>query len=172
MPPPLNHAAAHKLTYRPGTEEDVPFFRDVYVSTRTEEVAQTGWPPEMQAAFLQHQHEAQHSHYRNAYPNAERLVIEHEGEGIGRLYLEQFETDVRIIDIAFLPAARRRGFGEAILRDIQADAASRGKSVSIHVEKNNPARRLYVRLGFEVVKDVGVYELMEWRDASSSGTTR
>jgi len=167
MPPPLTHAAAHAVTYRPGTEEDTPFFGAVYMSTRTEEVAQTGWPPEMQAAFLQHQHEAQHSHYGNAYPNSERLVIERGGEAVGRLYLEEFDKEFRIIDIAFLPQARGQGLGEAILRDIHEMASAKGKPVSIHVEKNNPARRLYVRLGFEVKADAGVYDLMEWAPATS-----
>jgi ribosomal protein S18 acetylase RimI-like enzyme len=162
MPPPLRHAAAHGISYRPGGEEDAPFFRDVYVSTRTEEVARTGWPAEMQAAFLLQQHEAQHSHYGHVYPDAERLVIERNDETIGRLYLEELAHELRIIDIAFLPNARGRGLGEAILRDIHLMASARGKPVGIHVEKHNPARRLYLRLGFEVKEDVGVYERMEW----------
>jgi hypothetical protein len=29
--------------------------------------------------------------------------------------------------------------------------------VTIHVERHNPALRLYARLGFEVVDDLGVY---------------
>ena len=33
--------------------------------------------------------------------------------------------------------------------------------MSIHVEKNNPAMQLYVRLGFTVAEDKGVYDLME-----------
>jgi ribosomal protein S18 acetylase RimI-like enzyme len=163
MPPPLRAAARCGVTYRPATEADLPFLALVYFSTRLEEVAQTGWPLEMQRAFLQQQHEAQHSHYGIAYPDAERLVIVHGGEDVGRLYLDEFPTQVRIIDIALLPEARGRGLGEAIMRDIGADAAARGKRVSIHVEKQNPARRLYDRLGFETVEDKGVYDLMEWR---------
>ena len=162
MPPPLRHAAAHGISYRPGGEEDAPFFRDVYVSTRTEEVARTGWPAALQAAFLEQQHEAQHGHYRNAYPRAERLVIEQAGAPIGRLYLEELARELRIIDISFLPHARGRGLGEAILRDVRVMAAGLGKPVGIHVEKHNPARRLYLRLGFEVKEDVGAYERMEW----------
>ena len=38
-----------------------------------------------------------------------------------------------------------------------------GKALSIHVEKFNPALRLYERLGFSVKEDKGVYLLMEWR---------
>lgn len=163
MPPPIRAAAAHGIAYRPATEDDLPFFSDLYASTRAEEVAATGWPPELQRAFLQQQHEAQHGHYGNVYPEAERLVIERGGEAAGRLYLAEWEKEVRVVDISLGPAQRGRGLGEAILRDVQEDAASRGKGVSIHVEKHNPARRLYERLGFATAEDKGIYDLMEWR---------
>jgi ribosomal protein S18 acetylase RimI-like enzyme len=35
--------------------------------------------------------------------------------------------------------------------------------VRLHVEFNNPAMKLYRRLGFETIEDQGVYHLMEWR---------
>jgi hypothetical protein len=40
--------------------------------------------------------------------------------------------------------------------------------VSIHVEKFNPAMRLYRRLGFLTEEDKGVYDLMRWRAAGAS----
>ncbi|WP_246673464.1 hypothetical protein [Mesorhizobium sp. B2-4-14] len=46
------------------------------------------------------------------------------------------------------------------MRDLVKEAWLAGKSASIHVEKNNPARQLNVRLGFTVVEDKGVYDLM------------
>jgi ribosomal protein S18 acetylase RimI-like enzyme len=46
--------------------------------------------------------------------------------------------------------------------DLLAEAAAAGKCVTIHVEKNNPAMRLYRRLGFAAVEDKGVYDLMRW----------
>jgi len=169
MAPPLRFAARFAIAYRPAAESDLPFLAGVYAATRTEELAATGWPRELQHAFLMQQHEAQHAHYANVYPEAERLVIERGGEAIGRLYLIEWPANLRVIDVSLLPAARGQGIGEAILRDVGADAASRGKKVSIHVEKHNPARRLYERLGFAVVEDKGVYDLMEWTPAATGG---
>ena len=167
MPPPIRAAAAHGVTYRNAAEADLPFFAALYASTRMDEVAVTGWPIEAQHAFLIQQHEAQHAHYQNAYPDAERLVIERGGEAIGRLYLWESCREIRIVDIALMPGSRGLGIGEAVLRDVQQDAASRGRIVSIHVEKHNPARALYLRLGFEPVEDKGVYDLMEWSPPGS-----
>jgi len=62
----------------------------------------------------------------------------------------------------FLPERRGRGLGEALLRDLMDEAAAAGKDVSIHVEKLNPAMRLYRRLGFAIEEDKGVYDLMRW----------
>ena len=155
-------AANCGLGFRRLSDSDLPFLAQVYASTRAEEVALAGWSAQQAAAFLQSQFEAQHAHYQRYYPNADWLVTMHGGVDAGRLYLERWPTQHRIIDISFLPAHRGRGLGEALLQDLMDEATAAGKAVSIHVEKLNPAMRLYRRLGFETVEDKGVYDLMRW----------
>lgn len=161
MPPPIRAAAGFGIGYRPFTDDDLPFTAELYASTRRWEVALTGWPREAQEAFLAQQHEAQHSHYSAHYDGLERLIVEREGEAIGRLYLHETGDDLRIVDISLVASCRAQGIGGAILRDVIADAHARGKAASIHVEKNNPARRLYLRLGFVQAVDRGVYDLLQ-----------
>jgi GNAT superfamily N-acetyltransferase len=163
MPPPLRAAAGLGVSYRPSAEADLPFLATVYASTRAEEVASTGWPLEMQQQFLTHQFDAQHRHYQRHYPDAEWLVIERRGEPIGRLYIEEWPSQIRLIDISLLPHGRGEGVGSAILADLMEAAKAAGKALSIHVEQNNPAMRLYLRLGFVQVEEHGIYHLMEWR---------
>jgi GNAT superfamily N-acetyltransferase len=167
MPPLLRAAAGLGVSYRPSTDEDLPFLALVYASTRLEEVAQTGWPLEMQHQFLAHQADAQHQHYRRHYPDAEWLVIERGGEAIGRLFIEEWASQIRLIDISLLPLGRGGGVGTAILADLQEMAADAGKPLTIHVERNNPAMRLYHRVGFAKIDEHGVYDLMEWRPEAS-----
>jgi GNAT superfamily N-acetyltransferase len=166
MPPPLRAAARLGVSYRPSTDGDLSFLATVYASTRLEEVASTGWPEEMQLQFLAHQADAQHRHYRRSYPNAEWLVIERAGEPIGRLFIEEWSDQIRLIDISLMPQGRGGGVGGAILADLQEMAVAAGKALTIHVERNNPAMRLYLRLGFAKIDEHGVYDLMEWRGAS------
>ena len=64
---------------------------------------------------------------------------------------------------SFLPEHRGKGFGEALLRDLMDEAAASGKAISIHVEKQNPAMRLYQRLGFVTEEDKGIHDLMRWK---------
>lgn len=169
MPPPLRAAAALGISYRPVTDADIPFLAGVYASTRAEELALTGWPDEMKLQFLAHQFNAQHTDYERNYPDAERLVIEHQGEDVGRLYLDEESGNFNLIDIALLPAARGSGLGGAILDDIIGQAEASGKSVTIYVEKNNPARHLYDRLGFVCENDEeGVYDLLKWSATESA----
>jgi ribosomal protein S18 acetylase RimI-like enzyme len=160
FPPAWPRSDRAGLAFRRSTEADLPFLSRLYASTRMEELAVTDWSEAQKAAFLDMQFQAQHAHYRKHYPEADWLVVERAGQDIGRLYVERWPSQHRIIDIAFLPNHRRKGYGTALLRDLIDEASLAGKSASIHVEKNNPARRLYVELGFVVVEDKGVYDLM------------
>lgn len=150
------------VTARAMTDEDLPFVAALYASTRIEELAGTGWPDDLRDGFLDQQHRAQHQHYQAHYPGLEWMILEQDGGAIGRLYLVEWPREFRIVDISLSARCRGKGIGAALFADLLAAAAARGKIVSIHVEKANPARRLYRRLGFEVVADKGVYDLLEW----------
>lgn len=160
--PVLPRAAARGLAFRRMNEDDLPFLGSLYASTRTEELAPLPWSAEEKRAFLEQQFRAQHAHYMQHYPDADWLVVEREGAPVGRLYLERWPSEIRIIDIALMPGARGTGLGRAMLEDVQALAARDGLGVGIHVEHNNPAMRLYLRLGFSRREDKGVYHLMHW----------
>jgi ribosomal protein S18 acetylase RimI-like enzyme len=134
----------------------------VFASTRAEEVASTGWPEEMQRQFIAQQFDAQHRYYMQHYRDAEWLVIEQEGVGVGRLYVDIWAEEIRLIDISLLAEARGRGIGGAILSDLMISAREQSKPLTIHVEQSNPALRLYSRLGFEKVDEHGIYHLMKW----------
>jgi ribosomal protein S18 acetylase RimI-like enzyme len=160
-------AADAGLTFRRISDADLAFLARVYASTRTEELAATSMTDAQKAAFLDQQFRGQHAHYQKHYPQADWLVTSRAGEDIGRLYIERWPSQHRIIDIAFLPEHRGKGFGAALLRDLMDEAAACGKDVTIHVEKFNPAMQLYRRLGFKTEEDKGVYDLMRWTAAAS-----
>ncbi len=165
-------AAAAGLTFRPVSDADLPLLARIYASTRADELAMVSWSDAQKAAFCDMQFRAQHADYQRNYPDAERLVIMRAGADIGRLYLQRGETEHRIIDIALLPERRGTGFGTALLRDLMDEAATARKGIGIHVEKFNPAMRLYRRLGFVAVEDQGVYDLMRWTAPAEAASAR
>ena len=161
MPLRLKAAAAIGLSVRPMSSDDDAFVAALYASTRAEELAATGWPAEMQRQFLAQQHQAQDRHYRTAYPDAEWLIIERSGSPVGRLYLLETERELLIIDISLVPEGRGRGWGGALLADVLARADAAAIAVTLSVVRHNPARRLYLRHGFELVEDKGLYLVLE-----------
>ena len=163
MPPPLRAAAEHGISYRLRTEEDLPFIEALYWSTREDELAGTGWPEALKRQFAAQQQSAQSRHFELNHPGAEWLLIEQGGAAIGRLYVEDRDDRILLVDIALMPESRGRGIGTAIIGDLLALGRDEGKPVWLSVFKTNKARRLYARLGFAFAGDAGAYDEMEWR---------
>ena len=125
------------------------------------------WTAEQREAFLRQQFEAQHAWYQENYAGAAfDVVLAPDGQAAGRLYVARWPREIRLIDVALLPEFRRQGLGSAILGDLLAEARRAGKPVTIHVERVNPALRLYERLGFRQKEDKGVYLFLEWSPAA------
>jgi ribosomal protein S18 acetylase RimI-like enzyme len=74
---------------------------------------------------------------------------------------DRFGEELRIIDLALLPEFRGRGVATSLLGSLIREAAGLGLPLRIHVERFNPALRLYERLGFRLVADRGVYLFLE-----------
>ena len=84
-----------------------------------------------------------------------------------RLYVDRRKSEIRLVDIALLPELRRRGAGTRLIVELQREAEASGRTLTIHVERFNPARALYDRLGFREIGEAGeVYRLLEWRPVS------
>jgi ribosomal protein S18 acetylase RimI-like enzyme len=147
---------------RAATSEDRGFLLRVYESTRADELASTDWTAEQKAAFCQMQFEAQDTYYRQQYPTASFEVIESDGISLGRLYVDRWPREIRIMDLALLPEHRGCGTGTRLLQALMEEARASARTLSIHVERYNPALRLYERLGFRLAEDKGVYLLLEY----------
>lgn len=154
--------AVAAVALRPATPDDRELLFRVYAGTRAEELAPVPWPPEAKEAFLSQQFDAQDAWWRTHYAGATFEIVVVDGRDAGRLYLWEGEKEVRVVDVALLPEARRGGVGTRLLRYVQERARAAGKSVTIHAERMNPALALYERLGFRLVEDKGVYLFLSW----------
>lgn len=134
--------------------------QELFFSVRAPEFAMMGWPEATLRDFLAGQSQLQNRHYTNVYPNAANLVVTQHDTAIGRVILYASPGDIRVVDIALLPQWRGSGLGGALLEAIKQQAKARGASVSLSVDLNNPARRLYLRQGFQPVSDNGVAQEM------------
>jgi ribosomal protein S18 acetylase RimI-like enzyme len=166
---PLHTKTIGKQTYsfRPITDSDRTFLLKLYGSTRADELALTGWTEDQKKEFLQQQFSAQHTYYQENFPHASFLIIQDGQTPVGRIYTDRRPDEIRLIDITLLPEYRGGGLGTALLEELITEAGEAGKPLRIHVEKFNPALRLYKRLGFSHIADTGVYFLMEWSPENS-----
>jgi len=149
------------ISVRPESPHDQDFLLALYASTRDEELKLVPWPDAQKFAFLKMQFDLQSAHYHRHYPAASYQIILLEDRPIGRLYVHRGESHILLIDIALLPQHRGMGIGGQFLGELLAEGHAAQKTVAIHVERNNPALRLYTRLGFQIVEDKGVYYYME-----------
>lgn len=161
------------VSLRPVGSDDDAFLFHLFAATRAPAFACLTGGPDQLEVLLRLQFNAQRLHYRQHFPEAIEQVIESSGQQVGRLYVNHQEGEIRILDIALLPDHRSAGIGGALLKQLLAEAASTGKPARLQVERHNPARRLYWRLGFRQTADTGVYVEMEWTvDSVDKATAR
>jgi ribosomal protein S18 acetylase RimI-like enzyme len=157
-----------RVALRPLTADDEPFALSVYASTREEELAPVPWSDEQKAAFVAMQFAAQSAHYAQHYDGMTSDVVLVDGEPAGRLLVHRGAREIRIVDIAILPAFRGRGAGTELLEELMDEAIEMDKRMSIHVERENRALSLYERLGFAPAGETDVYLRMEWDPPTST----
>lgn len=134
----------------------------LYSSVRAAELAPVDWSDDEKASFLRSQCELQRAHYRQYYVDAEFSIIERAARPIGRLYVHTTRSEVRLMEIALLNDQRGKGIGTAIVGALLESAAVKQLPVTLHVEPNNPAQRMYARFGFRFVEDRGAYQFLSW----------
>jgi ribosomal protein S18 acetylase RimI-like enzyme len=151
------------VSLRPTVADDESFLYTLYCSTRSEEMAAWGWHPQQQEMFLKMQYRAQQHHYRSLTEGVDQQIILLEQQPIGRLIVSRSDAKFSLDDIALLPERRGKGIGAALIEGLLAEARQANRPVTLHVEKYNRAARLYARLGFKVIGDIGIHFKMEWR---------
>lgn len=77
-----------------------------------------------------------------------------------------FDDHLALHELYLLPRVHNRGLGTQLVRHFQAEAAARGLPIHLRVLANNPARRLYLRLGFEIAEARPERFILHWRHAS------
>lgn len=162
---PRAHALGVLL--RVADTNDAPILRRVFSSTREADLIATGLTAAMMDQLINIQFRAQNMQFEATYPALQQLAVVRDDTPIGRLFLDEAEDRVTLVDIALLTEMRGKGIGTAILGDVTEWAA--GRRIELHVARDNPARRLYLRAGF-ITRDEGpVYDRMEYRAIPSFG---
>ena len=157
----INHQG-HPLVFTVIKQTDLPVLKEIYASTRLEELALTQWTEQQKSDFIEQQFVAQHKHYQTQFNAAELLLIRCADQAIGRLYLNENKQSLCLIDITLLNPFRHKHLGSQILTWLIGHAINQNKVITLHVEKHNPAHNWYLNNGFLDVENRGIYQYMEW----------
>jgi ribosomal protein S18 acetylase RimI-like enzyme len=129
------------VSLRPVAPGDAAFF---YTARRD------GFRDYSEAAFGPWRDDIQRGHAARDVAELPFEIVEQRGAPIGYLLVLREPDHLFLDEIALVPAARRRGLGSELVRVVMARARDAGLPLRLSVLFNNPAQRLYARLGFVV----------------------
>ncbi|MCL1526427.1 GNAT family N-acetyltransferase [Xanthomonas nasturtii] len=160
---PPHALSAHGISLRPEQGDDLAWLRDLYASTRHDEMTQVPWPDTTKRAFLEQQFDLQRTHYRHHFADAAFLIVQVRELRTGRLYLHRTATQHTLVDISLLPDRRGKGIGSHLIAYAQASARAASCALCLHVlHANRAAQRLYVRHGFVAGHSTQTHLQMHW----------
>ncbi len=128
-----------------------------------DEIGAFGWDAAQVDAFLRTQFAARQQVYRTRYPIADSRIVLYQNTPAGRFLINRLESAISIIDIAVVPAYRRRGIASFLIAELKTEAADSDRSIELKVDRVNlKARRLYENMGFTVTTESDLLLAMEW----------
>src|SRR5262249_43052791 len=130
------------IAFRLAGNEDFEYCRRLYFS-------EMGWIIEELRLDLS----VQETNLRQQWDPVQVRIIMLDGADVGWLQTITQEDELFVAQIFVDRPFQRRGIGTEVMRCLIDEAARSHQAVCLSVVKINPARRLYERLGFQVVDE-------------------
>ena len=137
---------ARRIDLQQATAEHYDFALHLYLLTMRPYLQEPGVWDERQ----------QRTSFAAQWKREEVRIISVDGKDVGWLQVAELPTEIRLQKFYVSPQYQRSGIGSEVLSNLLATWRSTGKKIVLRVLKNNPARRLYERLGFSVVAEADV----------------
>lgn len=129
-----------KLDFVKATDKDFDFLFNLRLKTMVSHLEKAG-------LYLTREQQYERVTYEYKCSHLIRVC----GSLIGLLKFKENEKTIEIMQLQILPEFQGKGYGKSVIKHVIAIAGS--KDISLTVLKNNPAYRLYTRLGFATVDE-------------------
>ncbi len=134
---------------------DYPFALALYLEGAKEHLTKIGRWEESRFVGL----------FRRGYKPEQTRIIQVDGRVVGFIQVVDFPDRLYLRQLHLIDGFRGRGIGSALINAELGRGAQTGRPVTLDVMHGNPARRLYVRLGFKSTGKDPDKEQMMWRAA-------
>jgi ribosomal protein S18 acetylase RimI-like enzyme len=148
-----------EIELRQTTADDVDFLWDTFRISMKDYITQ---------ARGEWNEQREESQFRNQLDLSAAQVIRSNDLAVGFIIAPIKDSAREIHTICIVPEHQRKGIGTEVLRRAVAQAREQKISLYLSVLKVNPARRLYERLGFEVIEETKHHFRMKFHGASGS----
>jgi GNAT superfamily N-acetyltransferase len=91
--------------------------------------------------------------FEQSYDEARAAIISVDGIEAGWMQVRRVPGVIELEGLYIVPAHQRAGTGTHVLKTLIEEADSRRCELKLSAARINPARRLYERLGFRVVRE-------------------
>lgn len=160
----------HNLRLRPSRPEDEPAIRTLFEEVDIQRLGMGRWKATERQPIIELQFRARQRHFQTLDEDQKECVIEVGGEFAGRIIVVQSALEIRLADLALHQKFQGMGIGRAIIETTRQEAIQSKRPLRLMVEKLNPARTFYEKLGFYQTDDNGAHVFMEWTPAGPKGT--
>lgn len=151
------------ISLEPAWPEYEGFLYRVFKESRPDLMYIADMEKEERDKIIYHQFLIEKQQVMSMYSSIEFKVIIYKEELIGRLYINYGKTSYHVIELGMLEKYRRMGIGRKVMTNVIEKAIEKGKSVTLQVAwYNNSAILFYKKLGFELVKNNGVFYEMKY----------
>jgi ribosomal protein S18 acetylase RimI-like enzyme len=143
---------------RPAEQSDYSFALALYLEGAKEHLTKIGrWDEDRFAAL-----------FREGYKQGQTQIISVDRRVVGFIQMVDFADRLYLRQIHLIDGFRGRGIGTTLIGAELKRGAESGRPVTLEVMHGNPARRLYVKLGFESTGQDPDKEQMIWRTPGQS----
>lgn len=131
-----------QISFRPATQEDVPFLA---------ELRQQTMHPHLRAAGLVPVLEQDMEHVMFRFDRAEVILLADQPVGLWKVARDGRDWD--LIQVQLASRFQGQGLGTQLIQSLIVEVREAGATLKLEVLKANPAQHLYQRLGFVVTAE-------------------
>ena len=154
----MNDQTGSNFRLLPAEQGDYSFALALYLEGAKEHLTKIGrWHEERFVAL-----------FREGYEQGRTRIISVDGRVVGFIQVVDFADRLYLRQIHLVDGFRGRGIGSTLIRAELKRGAESDRPVTLDVMHGNPARRLYMKLGFESTGKDPDKEQMIWRAAGKS----